>query len=161
MLQELRIENVAVIERAEILFGPGLNVMTGETGAGKSIVIDSIAAVTGSRVSRDLIRSGAERATVTAVFDRAPADDWLRENDIDTDEENLILQRRISTDGKSSCRVCGFPVSAAQLKSLGMLILEIHGQNDGLQLLDERKHESDRNIACSFRRHVLFGRINA
>ena len=140
MLQELRIENVAVIEHAEILFGPGLNVMTGETGAGKSIVIDSIAAVTGSRVSRDLIRSGAERATVTAVFDRAPADDWLRENDIDTDEENLILQRRISADGKSSCRVCGYPVSAAQLKSLGMMILEIHGQNDGLQLLDERKH---------------------
>ena len=139
MLQELRIENVAVIEYAEIRFGQGLNVMTGETGAGKSIVIDSIAAVTGSRVSRDLIRSGAERATVTAVFDKEIAEDWLRENEIDADDE-LILQRRISADGKSSCRVCGFPVSAAQLKSIGSLLLEIHGQNDGLQLLDERKH---------------------
>ena len=76
MLRELKIENIAVIEHADICFGEGLNVMTGETGAGKSIVIDSIAALTGSRVSRELIRSGAERATVTAVFDRTDAESW-------------------------------------------------------------------------------------
>ncbi|MBQ9663284.1 MAG: DNA repair protein RecN [Oscillospiraceae bacterium] len=142
MLRELRIENIAVIEHADIPFGPGLNVMTGETGAGKSIVIDSIAAVTGARTSRELIRAGAERATVTAVFDRQNAEDWLRENDIDCDDEELIVQRRITAEGKSSCRVCGYPVSAAQLKTLGELLLELHGQNDGLQLLDERRHLS-------------------
>ena len=144
MLRELRIENIAVIERADILFGDGFNVMTGETGAGKSIVIDSIAALTGARVSRELIRSGAERATVTAVFDRAEAADWLRENDLDPDDDSdeLIIQRRITRDGKSSCRVCGFPVSAQQLKMLGSCLLEIHGQNDGLQLLDEKRHLS-------------------
>ena len=144
MLRELKIENIAVIEHADIHFGAGLNVMTGETGAGKSIVIDSIAALTGARVSRDLIRSGAERATVTAVFDRAEAADWLRENELDPDDDSdeLIIQRRITRDGKSSCRVCGFPVSAQQLKSLGNCLLEIHGQNDGLQLLDERRHLS-------------------
>ena len=142
MLRELRIENIAVIERADIVFDTGLNVMTGETGAGKSIVIDSIAAVTGSRISRELIRKGTDRATVTAVFDMVNAQDWLRENDIDCDDTELIVQRRITAEGKSSCRVCGVPVSAAQLKTLGQLLLELHGQNDGMQLLDEKKHLS-------------------
>ena len=142
MLRELKIENIAVIERADIRFDEGLNVMTGETGAGKSIVIDSIAALTGARVSRDLIRSGAERATVTGVFDRADAAEWLRENELDEDDDSdeLIIQRRITRDGKSSCRVCGSPVSAQQLRELGSNLLEIHGQNDGLQLLDEKRH---------------------
>jgi DNA repair protein RecN (Recombination protein N) len=144
MLRELRIENIAVIERADIRFGPGLNVMTGETGAGKSIVIDSIAALSGARVSRELIRGGAERATVTGVFDRADALDWLRENELDPDDDSdeLIIQRRLTRDGKSSCRVCGAPVSAQQLRELGARLLELHGQNDGLQLLDERRHLS-------------------
>ena len=102
MLRELRIENIAVIERADIVFDTGLNVMTGETGAGKSIVIDSIAAVTGSRISRELIRKGTDRATVTAVFDMVNAQDWLRENDIDCDDTELIVQRRITAEGKSS-----------------------------------------------------------
>ena len=142
MLRELRIENIAVIERADIRFDAGLNVMTGETGAGKSIVIDSIAALTGARVSRDLIRSGAERATVTGVFDRADAAEFLRDNELDDDDDSdeLIVQRRITRDGKSSCRICGSPVSAQQLRELGSRLLEIHGQNDGLQLLDEKRH---------------------
>ena len=142
MLRELKIENIAVIERADIRFDEGLNVMTGETGAGKSIVIDSIAALTGARVSRDLIRSGADRATVTGVFDRVDAAEWLRENEFDDDDDSdeLIIQRRITRDGKSSCRVCGSPVSVQQLRELGSNLLEIHGQNDGLQLLDEKRH---------------------
>ncbi len=140
MLRELRIDNIAVIEHTDIRFGPKLNVLTGETGAGKSIVIDAIAAVTGSRVSRDLIRSGADHATVTAVFDREGMEDWLQENDIDTDDPEIILQRRITAEGKSSCRVSGFPVTANQIRLLGSRLLEIHGQNDGLQLLDEKKH---------------------
>ena len=142
MLRELRIENIAVIEHANLNFGPGLNVLTGETGAGKSIIIDSIAAVTGSRASRDLVRTGAERATVTAVFDEDGVTQWLIEHDIEPDGEELILQRRILTDGKSSCRINGFPVSTSQLRDLGDRLLELHGQNEGLRLMDERKHLS-------------------
>ena len=113
MLRSLHIENIAVIERADIEFSPGLNVLTGETGAGKSIVIDSIQAVLGGRVSRELVRSGAEKAAVSAVFDGECAADWCRENEVD-EEDELILQRRLGVDGKSSCRVNGQPVSAAQ-----------------------------------------------
>ena len=139
MLNELHIENIAVIERADIHFEPGLNILTGETGAGKSIVIDAIGAVLGERVSRELVRRGAEKALVTAVFDVSGTEDWLRENEIDPEEE-LILQRRILSDGKSSCRVCGNPVTAAQLKELAAMLVDIHGQNDGRQLMDERRH---------------------
>ena len=139
MLNELHIENIAVIEKADIQFQTGLNVLTGETGAGKSIIIDSISAVLGERVSRDLVRHGAEKGLVTAVFDLENAGEWLTENDIEAEDE-LIIQRRISLDGKSSCRVCGNPVTATQLKELGSLLIDIHGQNDGRQLMDERRH---------------------
>ncbi|MCD8254260.1 MAG: DNA repair protein RecN [Oscillospiraceae bacterium] len=140
MLDQLHIENIAVIERADIAFGHGLNVMTGETGAGKSIVIDSIQAVLGGRTSREIVRSGAEKAFVSAVFTGSGAEQWLEENGLETDDEELILQRRISADGKSACRVNGAPVTVGQLRSLGSLLLDIHGQNDGLRLLDESRH---------------------
>lgn len=140
MLNELHIENIAVIERADISFTGGLNVLTGETGAGKSIVIDSIGAVLGERVSRELVRHGAEKGMVSAVFDlEENTEQWLRDNEIEAEDE-LILQRRISADGKSSCRICGAPVSAAQMKELAALLVDIHGQNDGRQLMDERRH---------------------
>ena len=140
MLNELHIENIAVIERADISFPKGLNVLTGETGAGKSIVIDSIGAVLGERVSRELVRRGAEKGVVTASFDITPyTEQWLRENEIDSDDE-LILQRRITADGKSSCRVCGTPVTVSQMKELAAFLVDIHGQNDGRQLMDERRH---------------------
>ncbi len=139
MLNELHIENIAVIERADIRFTGGLNALTGETGAGKSIVIDSIGAVLGERVSRELVRRGEEKGLVTAVFDTEGAAAWLEANEIE-DEGELILQRRIGADGKSSCRVCGVPVTAAQLKELAALLVDIHGQNDGRQLMDERLH---------------------
>ena len=139
MLNELHIENIAVIERADISFGRGFNVLTGETGAGKSIVIDSIGAVLGGRVSRELVRRGAEKGTVTAVFDLEGSEKWLEDNGIEAEDE-LILQRRISADGKSSCRICGMPVTAAQLKELALLLVDIHGQNDGRQLMDESRH---------------------
>jgi len=139
MLNELHIENIAVIEKADISFSSGLNVLTGETGAGKSIVIDSIGAVLGERVSRELVRRGAEKGLVTAVFDIAGAEKWLGENEIEADDE-LIIQRRINIDGKSSCRVCGTPVTAAQLRELASMLVDIHGQNDGRQLMDERRH---------------------
>lgn len=139
MLNELHIENIAVIEKADIRFGSGFNVLTGETGAGKSIVIDSIGAVLGGRVSRELVRRGSEKGTVTAVFDLTGCEDWLEENEIEAEDE-LILQRRIGADGKSSCRVCGMPVTAAQMKELALLLVDIHGQNDGRQLMDETRH---------------------
>lgn len=139
MLNELHIENVAVIERADLTFGAGLNILTGETGAGKSILVDSLHAVLGGRVSRELVRSGAEKAVVCATFDPQPAAQWCNENEIECDDE-LIIRRQITADGKTSCRVCGMPVTVAQLRALGSLLLDIHGQNDGQQLLDERQH---------------------
>ena len=139
MLNELHIENIAVIEKADISFGPGLNILTGETGAGKSIIIDSIAAVLGERVSRELVRRGADKGLVTAVFDAFGFEAWLEENDIEAEDE-LIIQRRINADGKSSCRICGTPVSVAQLKEFASQLVDIHGQNDGRQLMDERRH---------------------
>lgn len=139
MLSEVHIENIAVIERADIRFTPGFNVLTGETGAGKSIVIDAIGAVLGERVSRELVRHGADKGQVTAVFDCEGAEQWLRDNEIEVEDE-LILQRRISADGKSSARVCGMPVTAAQMKELAGLLVDIHGQNDGRLLMDERSH---------------------
>jgi len=139
MLQDLHIENIAVIERADISFTKGLNVLTGETGAGKSIVIDALFAVMGARTSRELVRTGAEKALATAVFTGGRAQEWLKENELDAGDE-LILQRRISEDGKSSCRVCGTPVTAAQLRELANLLLDIHGQNDGRHLTDETRH---------------------
>lgn len=139
MLRELHIENIAIIEASDIIFQPGFNVMTGETGAGKSIIIDSLDAVLGGRTTRELVRHGAEKARVTAVFDSDGTEQWLEENEIDPEDE-LILQRRISADGKSSCRVNSVPVSVAQLRELGNLLLSIHGQNDGRQLMDEARH---------------------
>ena len=139
MLRELHIENIAIIEKADIEFFNGFNVMTGETGAGKSIIIDSLNAVLGGRTTRELVRHGADRAMVTAVFDSDGAEQWLEENGIDLEDE-LIIQRKISAEGKSACRICGVPVSVAQLRELGGMLLNIHGQNDGRQLMDEESH---------------------
>ena len=149
MLTELHIENIAVIERADIEPGPGLNVLTGETGAGKSIVIDSLEAILGARASRELVRTGAQNAAVSAVFDDERAARWLVEHDLepvgqydpDTGEgERRVIRRRISAEGKSSALVNGENVTAAELRQLGALLLDIHGQNDGRQLMDETRH---------------------
>ena len=140
MLQELHIENVAVIEKATVTLGSGLNILTGETGAGKSMIVDSLQAILGGRVSRELVRTGAEKAVVCATFDPEPARVWCEEHEIEVEDE-LILRRQISAEGKTTCRVCGVPVTAAQLRELGSLLLDIHGQNDGQQLLDERQHQ--------------------
>ncbi|MDR0951897.1 MAG: DNA repair protein RecN [Oscillospiraceae bacterium] len=139
MLQELHIENIAVISRADVNFTEGLNVFTGETGAGKSIVIDALQAVLGARVSRDMVRAGADKALCSACFITSEADEWLGDNDI-VSEGELIITRRISADGKSSARVCGAPITAGQLRELSELLLDIHGQSDGRLLMDERTH---------------------
>lgn len=140
MITDLHIENIAVIEKADIAFEPGFNVLTGETGAGKSIVIDAISAILGGRTSRELVRSGADYALVRAVFADVDVAGWLAENELEDASDELILQRRISADGKSSCRVNGVPVTVQQMHALGGLLLDIHGQNDGRQLMDETRH---------------------
>lgn len=139
MLKELHIENIAVIEKADISFGGGLTVLTGETGAGKSIIVDSLGAVLGARTSRELVRTGTDYGSVTAVFEGVDISAWLEENELEPEDE-IIIRRRIGADGKNSCRVCGNPVTVSQLKELGALLLDIHGQNDGKKLLDEANH---------------------
>lgn len=143
MLQLLHIENIAVIERADIELEDGLTVLSGETGAGKSIVIDSIGAVLGKRVSRDLVRSGAQKGFVSAVFTGlSPAlSALLDELALAGDEpDTLHIQRQITADGKSTCRVNMKPVAASVLRQLAPYLIDIHGQNDGQKLLDEQHH---------------------
>ena len=144
MLELLHIENIAVIQEADIQFRPGFNALTGETGAGKSIVIDALGAVLGGRTSRDLIRTGADRAFVSGEFSQvAPGLPGLEEAGIRPDEDgHLLLQRELTADGKNLCRVNGRPVTVAQLRRIGGELLNIHGQHDGQQLLDEEQHLS-------------------
>ena len=153
MLELLHIENIAVIEEADIRFRPGFNALTGETGAGKSIVIDAMGAVLGGRTSRDLIRTGAAKAFVSAEFSGVPADlPGLAENGVVPDEDgNLMLQREISGEGKNVCRVNGRPVTVAQLRQIGGELLNIHGQHDGAQLLDEEQHGAYRTASAGRR----------
>ena len=141
MLRLLHIENIAVIEQADILFEDGFNVMTGETGAGKSIVIDAISAILGERAYRDMIRTGCSKASVRAVFDRVPELAWFAENDVPYEDE-LTVQREIYLDGKNVCRVNGLPVSVGVLKKLGLQLINIHGQHDSAALFDENYHLS-------------------
>ncbi len=143
MLQLLHIENIAVIEQADIELEDGLTVLSGETGAGKSIVIDSIGAVLGRRVSRDLVRTGAQKGFVSAVFTGlSPALRGLLDELALTGEEpdTLHIQRQLTADGKSTCRVNMKPVAAAVLRQLAPYLIDIHGQNDGQKLLDEQHH---------------------
>ena len=144
MLFLLHIENIAIIERADIEFDAGFNALTGETGAGKSIVIDAIGAVLGQRASRELIRTGADRAVVSAVFSGlGKLAGELEEIGVSPDEDgNLALQRNIGADGKTVCRVNGMPVTVAQLRAVGERLLDIHGQHEGQRLLDESTHLS-------------------
>ena len=140
MLQLLHIENIAVIEEADITFDEGFNALTGETGAGKSIVIDAMGAVLGQRTSRDLIRTGAAKAFVSAMFSGVPSLPVLEECGMEAEDGELLLQREIYADGKNACRVGGRPVTVAQLRRIGGALLNIHGQHDGQQLLDEEQH---------------------
>lgn len=143
MLRTLSIENIAVIEKARIEFNRGLNVLTGETGAGKSIVVDSINAILGERTSRELVRHGADHAFVSASFEdiSAEAAKGIAELGFDADEDGvLLLSRRISENGKSVCRINGFPATASILKEVGRLLVNIHGQHDSQQLLNPDEH---------------------
>ena len=143
MLKLLEIENIAIIEKASVEFSRGLNVMTGETGAGKSIVIDSINAVTGQKTSRELIRTGASHAFVSAMFEEtSPAvAGALSACGVPAEEDGtVLLQRTIYKDGKNLCRVNGVTVTVSMLKSVGETLINIHGQRDSQALLDSAKH---------------------
>mgnify|MGYP004459459545 FL=1 len=142
MLTSLKIENVAIIESAAIEFGCGLNVLTGETGAGKSIVIDSINAILGERTSRDIIRTGAQSAKVYAVFEdvNAKVRNFLDENGIDCEDGILIINRTLSREGKNVCRLNGAPVTVSMLREIGSELIDIHGQHDNQALLSPEKH---------------------
>lgn len=139
MLSLLHIENIAVIEAADISFDRGFNVLTGETGAGKSIVIDAISAILGERAYRDMIRTGASHASVRAVFTGVPEVAWFRDNGVAYDEETVI-QREIFLDGRNVCRVNGSLVSVSILRKLGIQLINIHGQHDSASLFDEENH---------------------
>ena len=139
MLSLLHIENIAVIECADISFDAGFNVLTGETGAGKSIVIDAISAILGQRAYRDMIRTGTNKASVRAVFTDVPKLDWFEENGVEYDPETII-QREVHLDGKNVCRVNGSLVTVSILNKLGIQLINIHGQHDSASLFDEANH---------------------
>lgn len=143
MLTSLQIENIAVIEQAEIFFGEGLNVLTGETGAGKSIVIDSINAVLGERTSRELIRDSADKGRVTASFENVSDEVMkkLQEYEIDCEDDgSLLVSRVISADGRSSSKINGCNVTATMLKNIGRDLISICGQHDSQYLLSKDYH---------------------
>lgn len=142
MLELLHIENIAVIEQADITFRPGFNALTGETGAGKSIVIDAISAILGQRAYRDAIRTGADRAFISAVFQGVTAYPWFQENSVPIDGGEVLIQREIFADGRNVCRVNGAPVTVSILRGLGQQLIQIHGQHDSAQLFDEANHLS-------------------
>ena len=139
MLSLLHIENIAVIESADISFDRGFNVLTGETGAGKSIVIDAISAILGQRAYRDMIRTGTTKASVRAVFTDVPQLSWFEENGVEYDPETII-QREVYLDGKNVCRVNGQLVTVSILHKLGIQLINIHGQHDSASLFDEANH---------------------
>ena len=139
MLSLLHIENIAVIECADISFDKGFNILTGETGAGKSIVIDAICAILGERAYRDMIRTGTNKASVRGVFTDVPELPWFEENSVEYDPETVI-HREIFLDGKNICRVNGTLVSVNILRKLGIQLINIHGQHDSASLFDESNH---------------------
>ena len=139
MLSLLHIENIAVIEQADISFNQGFNILTGETGAGKSIVIDAISAILGERAYRDMIRTGTTKASVRAVFTDVPEFPWFAENGVTYDIETII-QREVHLDGKNICRVNGCLVTVTILRKLGIQLINIHGQHDSASLFDETNH---------------------
>lgn len=143
MLKFLHIENIAVIERSDIEFSSGFNVLTGETGAGKSIVIDSINAVLGERTSRELIRAGCDTAEVSAVFgelDNATAAALSDIGVVPDDDGNIVIRRRLSAAGKGLIKLNDHPVTATELKEVGRHLVNIHGQHDNQALLDPERH---------------------
>lgn len=142
MLRNLYIENIAVIQQADIDFSTGLTVLSGETGAGKSIIIDALSAILGGRVSRDLIRTGQSKACVAGIFADLPEQvlELAREQGFEPEEGQLLIRREMFADGRNQCRINGRPASLSNLKTLGEKLVSIYGQHDGQHLLNEQLH---------------------
>lgn len=142
MLRNLYIENIAVIQQADIDFSTGLTVLSGETGAGKSIIIDALSAILGGRVSRDLIRTGQSKACVVGTFADLPEQvlELAREQGFEPEEGQLLIRREMFADGRNQCRINGRPASLSNLKTLGEKLVSIYGQHDGQHLLNEQLH---------------------
>lgn len=143
MLSELRVENLAIIDKLGVVFAPGLNVLTGETGAGKSIIIDAVELVLGGRASADFVRAGSERATIEALFDitdLAPVRRELAELGLDDDDSQLVLSREITRGGRSASRINGRPVTAAMLRRVTQHLVDLHGQHEHQSLLQPERH---------------------
>lgn len=156
MLTTLYIKNVAVIEQASIDFGSGLNVFTGETGAGKSIVIDSINAILGNRTSREIVRTGCDKATITAFFTDVSKEivDILNDFGYEIEQDELIIQREINCDAKSNAKLCGRPISASMLKDITNNLINIHGQHDSQVLLSSEKHINILDMFCEIQKEL-------
>ncbi|MBR1607259.1 MAG: DNA repair protein RecN [Clostridia bacterium] len=143
MLLQLLIKNIALIDQIELSFGKGLHVLTGETGAGKSIVVDAVNLLLGSRADRELIRTGCEKAYAEGLFDLsdcAQARAWLDEHDFEYEDDSLILAREISQNGRGVCRIQGVAVPLTQLRELSAMLMDMHGQHEHQSLLDDKNH---------------------
>ncbi len=142
MLRTLYIENVAVIQRATLPLETGLNVLTGETGAGKSILIGAVNAILGNRTSKDMVRQGADRALISALFEELSPAVTARAEEMgyDCPDGSLLIVREIGRDGRNTCKIGGRPANVSILKELGQLLINVHGQHDSQQLLDEKSH---------------------
>ncbi len=143
MLVQLLIKNIALIDQLELTFGKGLHVLTGETGAGKSIVVDAVSLLLGGKANRELIRSGREKAYSEGLFDLADSPEalkWLASNDFETENNFLSISREISVTGRNVCRIQGISVTLSQLQQLTSLIMDLHGQHEHQSLLDEKNH---------------------
>ena len=142
MLRNLYIENIAVIQQADIDFSIGLTVLSGETGAGKSIIIDALSAILGGRVSRDLIRTGQSKACVAGTFADLPQQvlELAGEQGFEPEEGQLLIRREMFADGRNQCRINGKPASLSNLKTLGEKLVSIYGQHDGQHLMNEQLH---------------------
>ncbi|HBJ26263.1 MAG TPA: DNA repair protein RecN, partial [Ruminococcaceae bacterium] len=149
MLRELSIENLAVIEKAAVEFGSGFNVFTGETGAGKSVIIGGINAVLGGRTTKDIVRSGAPKAVISALFDDISdrVKSRLTELGFSAEDGELVLMREITAEGKSSARINGRAATAAMLREVGELLVDIHGQHENRILMDT---DNQRQILDSY-----------
>ena len=143
MLVQLLIKNIALIDQLELSFGKGLHVLTGETGAGKSIVVDAVSLLLGGKANRELIRSGCEKAYSEGMFDLSDSPDalkWLASNDFETENDMLSISREISVNGRNVCRIQGVSVTLTQLQALTSLIMDLHGQHEHQSLLNEKNH---------------------
>src|SRR5688500_3185447 len=150
MLTELRIKNFAIIESLTLLLGPGFNVLTGETGAGKSIIVGALGLLLGERGDADAVRTGADRATVEGVFDasgRPELDTMLDQRGIDSNDSLVVLKREVTTAGRTRAWVNGTAVTAAALAEIGRALIDLHGQHDAQSLLDA---DSQRTVLDAF-----------